>query len=197
MPSGEKIGNRLKTLAMVVVFGIFAFYVPLRLAASDRHTMLLMLEPFRFLGPILIVLGVIGYIMSNLEVHCGGSIIANAGRFRQNYHHGDLSLYEKPHLHLRLDGPLWGIPIFYLAGPAVLPDFLDRHFQPVGTFRRGTIHTSPIRGGIRQILPQGTPVVSGTAEAKEKKRLTSIWPRKSRENNTPLESDCCFLYFRS
>jgi hypothetical protein len=28
-------------------------------------------------------------------------------------------------------------------------------------------------------------------------RSTSIWPRKSRENSTPLESDSCFLFFRS
>jgi protein-S-isoprenylcysteine O-methyltransferase Ste14 len=64
MPSGEKIENRLKTLAMVVVFGIFAFYVPMLLANSENHTRLSMLEPFRLLGPVLVALGVIGYIMS-------------------------------------------------------------------------------------------------------------------------------------
>jgi protein-S-isoprenylcysteine O-methyltransferase Ste14 len=64
MPSGEKIENRMKTLGMVVVFGIFAFYVPLRLAASENHTRLSMLEPFWILGPVLVALGVIGYIMS-------------------------------------------------------------------------------------------------------------------------------------
>ena len=64
MPSGEKIENRLKTLAMVVVFGIFAFYVPMLLANSENHTSLSMLEPFRLLGPVLVALGVIGYIMS-------------------------------------------------------------------------------------------------------------------------------------
>jgi protein-S-isoprenylcysteine O-methyltransferase Ste14 len=64
MPSGEKVENRLKTLAMVVVFGIFAFYVPLRLANSENHTRLSMLEPFRLLGPVLVAFGVIGYIMS-------------------------------------------------------------------------------------------------------------------------------------
>ena len=64
MPAAEKTENRLKTLAMVVVFGIFAFYVPLRLAASENHTRLSMLEPFRLLGPVLVALGIIGYIMS-------------------------------------------------------------------------------------------------------------------------------------
>ena len=64
MPSGEKVENRLKTLAMVVVFGIFAFYVPLRLVNSENHTRLSMLEPFRLLGPVLVAFGVIGYFMS-------------------------------------------------------------------------------------------------------------------------------------
>ena len=40
MPSDEQIGNRLKTLAMVVVFGIFVIYVPLRIAGSENHALL-------------------------------------------------------------------------------------------------------------------------------------------------------------
>ena len=64
MPSGEKIGNRLKTIATVAIFGIFAFYVPLQLADSEKHTTLSILEPFRLFGPVLVALGVIGYIMS-------------------------------------------------------------------------------------------------------------------------------------
>ena len=64
MPSGEHIENRLKTLAMVIIFGIFAFYVPLRLAVSEKHPSLAVLEAFRLLGPVLVALGVIGYIMS-------------------------------------------------------------------------------------------------------------------------------------
>ena len=37
---------------------------PLRLANSENHTRLSMLEPFRLLGPVLVAFGVIGYIMS-------------------------------------------------------------------------------------------------------------------------------------
>ncbi|MEJ2040228.1 MAG: hypothetical protein P8X55_15050, partial [Desulfosarcinaceae bacterium] len=39
-----------------------------------------------------------------------------------------------------------------------------------------------------------TPIFKAESTNEE---LTSIWPRKSRENSTPLESDSCFLYFRS
>ena len=117
MPSGEKVENRLKTLAMVVVFGIFAFYVPLRLANSENHTRLSMLEPFRLLGPVLVAFGVIGYIMSIWRFIVEAEASPMLGDSGKNYHHGDLSLHEKPNLHLRLVGDFWGIPLFHFPGP--------------------------------------------------------------------------------
>lgn len=64
MPSSEQLESRLKTIGMMVVFLIFAVYVPLRIAGSEDHTVLPWMNRFRFFGPILIAIGMTGYIMS-------------------------------------------------------------------------------------------------------------------------------------
>jgi protein-S-isoprenylcysteine O-methyltransferase Ste14 len=64
MPSSAEIENRFKTFAMVVVFGIFVIYIPLWIAARETPAFLPALGALRWIGPILITLGIVGYIMS-------------------------------------------------------------------------------------------------------------------------------------
>ena len=64
MPSSEQLGNRLKTIGTIVIFLIFAVFVPLHIAGSEDHTVLPWMNRFQFFGPVLIALGMVGYVMS-------------------------------------------------------------------------------------------------------------------------------------
>jgi protein-S-isoprenylcysteine O-methyltransferase Ste14 len=64
MPFSEQLESRLKTTVTILIFLIFAVFVPLRIAGSQDHSVLPWMNRFQFLGPVLIAIGMVGYIMS-------------------------------------------------------------------------------------------------------------------------------------
>lgn len=64
MPFSEQLESRLKTIGTIVIFLIFAVFVPLHIAGSEDHTVLPWMNRFQFFGPVLIAIGMAGYIMS-------------------------------------------------------------------------------------------------------------------------------------
>ena len=63
MPKNENIENILGTVACALLVTFLATVVPYRMISSESHTVLLQLNPVRSLGPFLIVLGILGYLL--------------------------------------------------------------------------------------------------------------------------------------
>lgn len=64
MPSSEQLGNRMKTIVTIAFFLFFAVFVPLKIAGSEDHIVLSWMNRFQFFGPVLIAIGMAGYIMT-------------------------------------------------------------------------------------------------------------------------------------
>jgi protein-S-isoprenylcysteine O-methyltransferase Ste14 len=63
MSKNENINNIIGTAACGLLVTFLATLVPYRIISSENHTVLPQLEPVRFLGPFLVLLGILGYLV--------------------------------------------------------------------------------------------------------------------------------------